>query len=187
MTPSPTLILNHLALSANGPEKAGIVGAIPQRARRRWACDSGDCAQISHIKFFAQKAKTFLAGSPCWHNWPPMETKVLMACTRMATALAPKEAWESKLALRPSHALWLKVSVVAALVGFLFFAVLADMAHDWWTEPALSQGMLLPPVALYFAWVHRKRTFGQAATPDARGLALTALARSEEHTSELQS
>jgi exosortase len=105
-----------------------------------------------------------------------MEAKVLMACTPMATALAPKQAWESKLALRPSHALWLKVSVITALVGFLFFAVLADMAHDWWTEPALSQGMLLPPVALYFAWVHRKRTFAQAATPDARGLTLTALA-----------
>ena len=30
--------------------------------------------------------------------------------------------------------------------------VLIDMARDWWTDPALSQGMLLPPLALYIAW-----------------------------------
>jgi hypothetical protein len=75
ITPSPTLILNHLALSANGSEKAGIVSAIPQRAKRRWACDSGIAARISYIKFLGQKAKRFPAGSPCWHNWPPNGSK----------------------------------------------------------------------------------------------------------------
>jgi exosortase len=53
---------------------------------------------------------------------------------------------------------------------------LVDMAHDWWTEPAWSQGMLLPPLALYVAWLHRSRTFSYVATPDRRGLVLSALA-----------
>jgi exosortase len=96
----------------------------------------------------------------------------------MAMTLAPKQAEESKVALgrSDSSGIWLKVSVVAALIWLLFFDVLVDMAHDWWSEPAWSQGMLLPPLALYIAWAQRRRTLSYAATPDSRGLLLTAWA-----------
>ena len=57
-----------------------------------------------------------------------------------------------------SYTLWIKIGVVAALMWILFGAVLIDMARDWWIEPALSQGMLLPPLALYIAWMNRSRT-----------------------------
>jgi exosortase len=78
---------------------------------------------------------------------------------------------------KPTHyTLAAQVGIIVALMGVLFVNVLADMAHDWWIEPAWSQGMLLPPLALYIAWIDRRRIFGAAAAPDWRGLLLTALA-----------
>lgn len=96
----------------------------------------------------------------------------------MATGFATKLGEECKSALaHPStYPILLKIAVVAALISILFGAVLVDMAHDWWTEPALSQGMLLPPLALYIAWIYRQRTLTCPATPDNRGLLLTASA-----------
>jgi exosortase len=69
-----------------------------------------------------------------------------------------------------SYVLWVKVGVIASLMWVLFGTVLIDMARDWWNEPAWSQGMLLPPLALYIAWLNRDSTFNVAASPDARGL-----------------
>ena len=96
----------------------------------------------------------------------------------MATGLAAKLGEEYKVALTRSctYSLLLKIAVVLALSSNLFGAVLADMAHDWWTEPALSQGMLLPPLALYIAWMYRRQTFSYCAAPDNRGLLLIACA-----------
>ncbi len=70
----------------------------------------------------------------------------------------------------------LKFGIVVSLICILFISVLADMAHDWWIVPAWSQGMLLPPLALYIAWIQREDVFRCAATPDRRGLFLTAAA-----------
>lgn len=67
----------------------------------------------------------------------------------------------------------LKISTVAVLVCFLFGAALVDMAHDWWIEPAWSQGMLLPPLALYITWISRKQIFVLPVEPDSYGLLLT--------------
>jgi exosortase len=96
----------------------------------------------------------------------------------MATSNATKLGEERKSALARSLTppALLKVGLVTALICFLFGAVLIDMAHDWWTEPALSQGMLLPPLALYIAWMQRQLTLDVPARPDQRGLWITALA-----------
>ena len=74
------------------------------------------------------------------------------------------------------YAIWIKTGLVAALVWILFGTALIDMARDWWNEPAWSQGMLLPPLALYISWLNRARTFSVAATPDHRGLLCIAIA-----------
>lgn len=50
------------------------------------------------------------------------------------------------------------------------------MAREWWSDPTWSQGMLLPPLAFYLAWVQRHQTLARRAQPDARGLAVTAFA-----------
>src|SRR5580700_664266 len=80
------------------------------------------------------------------------------------------------VSMPPRYVLALQVGTVVALMGALFGSVLPDMAHDWWTEPAWSQGMLLPPLALYIAWIERRRILSSAATPDRRGLFLTGFA-----------
>jgi exosortase len=71
---------------------------------------------------------------------------------------------------------WLKVSLLAGLVVALYFRVLPDLAMDWWNDPGSSHGMLIPPFALYIAWMRRSLTLAQPNVPDARGLWLTVLA-----------
>jgi exosortase len=97
---------------------------------------------------------------------------------QMGTGYTTKFADEcnSVFALPSFYALLLKATFVTALVAVLYSAVLVDMAHDWWTEPSLSQGMLLPPLALYIAWLSRRHVLSYPATLDNRGLTLTALA-----------
>lgn len=65
--------------------------------------------------------------------------------------------------------------ILTGLIVFLFGAVLADMAQDWWTQPAWSQGMLLPPLALYIAWLRRDVTLSRPAALDSIGILVTAL------------
>lgn len=74
------------------------------------------------------------------------------------------------------YTLWIKIGLVAALMWVLFGTVLIDMARDWWNEPAWSQGMLLPPLALYISWINRSQTLTYAAISDRRGLVWIAIA-----------
>jgi exosortase len=72
---------------------------------------------------------------------------------------------------RPASALsFLPIAMIGILMAVLFGEVLAAMANDWWTDPAWSQGMLLPPLALYLAWIQRGRTLSGPAAVDLRGL-----------------
>lgn len=71
---------------------------------------------------------------------------------------------------------WLKIGLLSGCILFLFWKVWLDMAHEWWTDPTWSQGMLLPPLALYIAWLYRDRTFAVPAAADIRGVAVSAFA-----------
>jgi exosortase len=75
---------------------------------------------------------------------------------------------------RFSVTFWTQAGVLVLLVIALYAAVLADMANDWWTDPTLSQGLLIPPLALYIAWLRRNITFSSPSVPDMRGFLLTA-------------
>src|SRR4051794_18671916 len=70
----------------------------------------------------------------------------------------------------------MKIAVVLGLMWVLFWHVLVEMAKDWWNFDAYSQGMLLPPLAAYVAWLNRERTLAIAASSDHRGLLLTGFA-----------
>lgn len=71
---------------------------------------------------------------------------------------------------------WLQIAVLVSLIAILYGQVLADLAGDWWREPSLSQGLLIPPLALYIAWTRRHLTFAQPVAADNRGLWLVACA-----------
>ena len=93
----------------------------------------------------------------------------------MGTGLVDKLKEEHRSAMNGRwHIAALQIAVIAAVILVLFGKVLAGMAVDWWTEPSLSQGMLLPPLALYVAWLNRRQTLSIPARIDLRGLLLTA-------------
>ena len=67
----------------------------------------------------------------------------------------------------------IKSAILFVLMCVLFWNVLVEMAKDWWNFDAYSQGMLLPPLALYIAWLNKKHILSYDAIPDYRGLLLT--------------
>ena len=72
--------------------------------------------------------------------------------------------------------IWIKSAILLGLIWILFWDVLVEMAKDWWNFDSYSQGMLLPPLAIYVAWLNRERTLSIAANSDPRGLLLTGIA-----------
>ncbi len=69
---------------------------------------------------------------------------------------------------------WLKVVIVVGLIAALYSFILPDLAVEWWTVEASSYGMLIPPIALYLAWIRRQDILAIPAQSDNRGLALVA-------------
>jgi exosortase len=65
---------------------------------------------------------------------------------------------------------WITIAATVGLMAFLFADVLLDLASEWWTQPEASYGMLVPPMALYIAYLQRKKTLAFPATPSLRGL-----------------
>jgi exosortase len=64
----------------------------------------------------------------------------------------------------------LEIGTIAILIVLIYGRTLAGLFDDWWNEPSLSQGLLIPPFALYFAWLDRKGLFELPAVPSVRGL-----------------
>ena len=91
----------------------------------------------------------------------------------MGTAVSPDR---SVSALRRDLLWYLEIAVVVAIIAVMYGWVLADLAKDWWNEPALSQGMLIPPFAAYIAWLRRQVTLAHPPLTDNRGLLLIACA-----------
>jgi exosortase len=61
---------------------------------------------------------------------------------------------------------------VALLLVLVYADSLRRLVSDWSDDPNASFGLLVPPLALYAAWLLRKRTLAIPAKEDARGLAL---------------
>jgi len=65
-----------------------------------------------------------------------------------------------------------ELAAVAGLIGLIYGRTLAGLFDDWWSEPYLSQGLLIPPLAFYFAWSDRKALLALPSAPSLRGLSL---------------
>jgi exosortase len=96
----------------------------------------------------------------------------------MGTAISPSldkaKAWFSGRTL--SRWFWFQLTLLVVLTAVLYSQVLTDLAHDWWTEASLSQGLLIPPLAFYVAWTRRHLTLAEPVSADDRGLWLVACA-----------
>jgi exosortase len=95
----------------------------------------------------------------------------------MATVVSPKlTPNESAMSSWAGILLFLKVLAVALVTCLVYARVLTDLAYDWWNNPAWSQGMLIPPFAMYLAWLRRQMTLVHPVQPANSGLLLIALA-----------
>src|SRR4051812_31918733 len=79
---------------------------------------------------------------------------------RAGARFATRELWE--------------LGTVAVLFALIYARTIADLFNDWWTQPSLSQGMLIPPLAIYFAYLNRKSLMATPAVPFAGGLWIVA-------------
>jgi len=90
----------------------------------------------------------------------------------MATATKPVPDTAMGISHRVRAWELLQFVAVGAMVVALYGVILADMANDWWTDPALSQGLLIGPLSLWIAWMRRGQLLSIPAAPDNRGLFL---------------
>ncbi len=77
---------------------------------------------------------------------------------------------------RPSVGLTWQGAVLAGLIAWLYWEVCLKLVQDWWNFDSLSYGFLIPPLALYFAWMQRDAVLAIPQRSSARGLSLVALA-----------
>ena len=71
---------------------------------------------------------------------------------------------------------WLETGLIAGLIVLLYSEIIPDLVSDWWTQPALSYGLLIPPLALYIAGLRRDVTFSIPAQRSWSGCWLVAFA-----------
>jgi len=70
--------------------------------------------------------------------------------------------------MRPRFAAWFGLLATTAIV---YSPVVAKLAHDWWTDPEYSHGLLCAPAALFLAFSRRRALQALPARPSAAGLA----------------
>ncbi len=65
--------------------------------------------------------------------------------------------------------LW-KVGLATAILIAMYHRVIAGLFMDWWTEPAFSYGLLVPPLTAGVIWMRREQLRSKAVKPDDLGL-----------------
>jgi exosortase len=92
----------------------------------------------------------------------------------MGTVLTGVNVARPSLARQALYVRCIGIGLLTALMGLLYRFVLTDLAKDWWNEPALSYGMLIPPLAGYIAWLRRDLILAAGVFPTNKGLLLVA-------------
>src|SRR5579883_1846064 len=93
------------------------------------------------------------------------------------TACCPERAQGDKVSKNPNDwGKWLGAAFLLTLIAVLYTGVLKDLAYLCWRDEQLSQGLLMPPLALYVAWTRREQLLAHPAASDNRGLLVVALA-----------
>lgn len=94
----------------------------------------------------------------------------------MSQLAQPVQLPQEKLSPTLGNAgLW-RLLVLIGLVLWLYAAVLARLAHQWWTDPNFSHGFFVPIFALYVAWQKRDSLGAVQRAPSLWGLAVLVFA-----------
>ena len=92
--------------------------------------------------------------------------------------MQPSRALASKSILQVRNFNGWNLVSAFSLVGLftvLYAGVAVDLASEWWTVDSASYGLLIPPTALYIAYLRRDVTLSVPAQSDLRGLWVLAL------------
>ena len=75
---------------------------------------------------------------------------------------------------RPARAVLLAAPLVW-LITLIYHDIVRGLFIDWWTVPSLSQGLLIPPLAIWIAWLMRAQVERVPTRADGRGVILVAV------------
>lgn len=101
---------------------------------------------------------------------------IARASLKIFTMSSHVAAFTSESLSKRSVIFWLGPAAVALVTALLYTRIAVDLFNDWWTQPNLSQGLLIVPFAAYIAWVRRARTLSIPKRPSPRGLCLITIA-----------
>jgi exosortase len=72
---------------------------------------------------------------------------------------------ERRGALPFSALWWLRAGLLLVPVVVMYYDSVLKLAGDWWNDANNSHGLLIPPLALYFAWERRNRVLARPPQP----------------------
>jgi len=70
-----------------------------------------------------------------------------------------------RASMRANQRAWTRASLLLLPLTVLYYDTFLKLAGDWWNDPNNSHGLLIPPLALYFAWRKRHRFNAQTESP----------------------
>lgn len=106
-------------------------------------------------------------------NCKPLKDRagLIYARHRMSQLAQPVQLPQARLSPTLENAAFWRVLVLIGLVLWLYGAVLARLAHQWWTDPNFSHGFFVPIFSLYIIWEKRDSLKMVPSAPSAWGLA----------------
>lgn len=72
---------------------------------------------------------------------------------------------EAKAERRPRSQWVIPTVIMAAIVAFVYYGVLARLAQDWWNDPNFSHGFFVPAFSLFVLWQSRPRLASVESRP----------------------
>jgi exosortase len=79
-------------------------------------------------------------------------------------------ALEMNKVVAPSLQGWAQLTLLAALIGLLYYRILAALTADWWTDPNYSHGFIVPIFCCWVIWMERRRIADSPVRPSWFGL-----------------
>jgi len=70
-----------------------------------------------------------------------------------------------RASMRANPRAWTRACLLLLPLVVLYYDTFLKLAGDWWNDPNNSHGLLIPPLAIYFAWRKRHRFSSQTEDP----------------------